>query len=192
MDIAIVGAPQSGKTKFAHELSAALDLENSIVIDGYAYHVGQDSGLALGDAAGYIGNLLVLAERLKYELSAMKSEHIEHTIVCGTLIDTITYMSVHAALYTGKRNRDGQEKIASFMHLCGAVFTDMFVYDYVFYLPLPESVQDDELRLFDTELRRALEMFWVKSVTLEGTVEEQVEKAVDQIATPKDAVPASS
>lgn len=185
MDIALIGVPGSGKSGLAHQLLNHITEHHGSCrnIDGYADEVGEVSHLALGEWAGYIGNLLVASARLTDEIAAMKNKDVEHSIVCGTLVETITYMSIHAAVFTGK-DPEEQQKIQMFMHLMGCLMHDMFIYDHIFYLPPGDDATREQVTV-DEELRRALSLYSIDYATLDGPVEDKLEKALTIIEPTK-------
>lgn len=88
MNIAIIGAPGSKKTKLAKRMKTNLSGTTAIV-DGYVNRLQRDTGLALGPWATWSENFMVAGYRRAIELKARKSA--DHVITVGTILDTMYY-----------------------------------------------------------------------------------------------------
>lgn len=155
MDFCVTGAPGSGKSDFALDLALALDQgkESWVVIDGYADEVRKETKLALGGWAGWGGNFIVAAERLKAELSWYKRE--QQYIVVGSAIETIVYFSLNGS---SSVSSEDYTRVAAFMKMMSMLIADFHVYGVTFFLPLPTDHEDYWL---SQEIETALDVLGV-------------------------------
>src|SRR5438105_13754832 len=98
MKIAVIGAPGSGKSKFARELRKNLNGSDHVdekfgITDRYVEKLAKRTGLAFGHFAGYPENFMVIGERLAAEYAT--GLQFQNQIVCGTVIDTTVYCAMH-------------------------------------------------------------------------------------------------
>lgn len=132
MKIALVGAPESGKTELAEQLSKALGIR---VIDGYANRLADETNLHIGWASTYVPNLLVALERLKQEIVRWGAGHI----TCGTVVDTLAYCAVYSSHVKEDSSpyqvRLDAFKAAAVMNSLNFIMDENWRYDFVFYLP---------------------------------------------------------
>jgi hypothetical protein len=174
IDILLVGAPGSGKTDLAFDLATALDQGEEFysIVDEYAEDVRDQSNLAIGPYAGYIGNFLIAAERLKREVGHFKRG--EPYIVCGSLVETIVYFSVNGT--STPTDAVSYRKINTFMQMLGMTLVDMYAYGVCLYLPVPE---DHENFLLSQEIGTALSTLQVPYARL--SEEDRLEQALGLI-----------
>lgn len=181
MKIAIVGAPTSGKTELAEALKKKLDGEVAI-IDDYVDDIGRQSDLAMAETATYLGNLCVITGRFGLERRAI-ADGADHVISCGTMIESSVYATMEAV-------RGSTEphwiRIQHFMALLGSLYQDTFAspvdgYNHVFALRLKDPDVETIEGQVDRNLFMALNAFGVHFTVLDDTVENNVEKAYDEI-----------
>lgn len=176
-NIALIGAPSSGKTKLGEELISD-ELKNHRLIDGYAQDVQDYTTLALGPYATYIGNLLVLSERLQEEVAAVKEE--VSFISCGTVIETAVYMALRGGIID-ESHRYEHARIGLFMNLLGVILNDFNgqVYDHIFFLPLVGDNHSDLNKKIESQIRDALSTFDVPYLELPN--KDRYEKVLEAI-----------
>jgi hypothetical protein len=158
LKIGLIGAPGSGKTELAEALSNELNIG---VIDEYVGAVEHRLNYVLGRYATYVGNLAVMMERF-----ACEREVGDDYIVCGTPVDTVTYMA--ASSYFGG-HEGWQMRSASSLAVAGCMVDDMWEYDHAFYLPGGSAVENEDnyLKGIEDELPSALKAFDIDFVELE-------------------------
>lgn len=181
MKIAILGAPGSGKTKFANRLAKSLRTDEGLkirVIDNYAQRIQKSSGLALGPWASYSENFMVAGERMQLE-SAQKADY---QITCGTIIDTIVYAMVKSDVIF--HNDSDQERRYVYAHAQGAVnglsvwYTETWNYDIGFFLPLEKENKHRWTDSINDAYSPVVESFLVPNIySLEGDQKERAEIA---------------
>src|SRR4051794_23575309 len=96
MRIGIIGAPESGKTKFAHELSELLE-QNTVpfcVVDEYVNELRDETGLEYGSFGSHVDDLQVAFKRREWELNAIL--HMSNSITVGTILDSTAHCFVRA------------------------------------------------------------------------------------------------
>src|SRR4051812_40126539 len=92
--IALVGAPQSGKTELAKQLETALSPRKAVVVDDYVSELGNRTNLAFSHYANYLGNCQVAIARYNAECTAQLKQVA--VITCGTVLETTVYSALHA------------------------------------------------------------------------------------------------
>lgn len=169
IDVAIIGAPNAGKSEFACALRDRLEEieQDYVVVDGYTDYLKEYNSLGLGIGAGYVANLCVLAERLSREVYWLKEE--QQTITVGTLVETATYLAIHAA---NVRNQDLQERNLTLMKLIGLIFAD-FPYHVYFLKVLPYDEHDYDDWQLQGEIQRTLHEFGLPYKILDSDSEEE-------------------
>ncbi len=157
MSIALIGAPRSGKTALAEELTQKLP--DYIIVDGYAQHVSRYCDIALGPWANYIGNMMVASERMKEEVACIRKE--QQFIACGTLIETMAYASM------GSVNNDkvAYARAAAFMPFIGVLWSETWDYDGAFFLHVAEDAKPLHKQI-EAQISTTLAMFTVPHIGL--------------------------
>lgn len=193
LDIIITGAPGSGKGKFAHRLATSFwttepDTDYAVV-QGYPEEVAQFTGLALEDSAGYVGNLLVLAERLKHEVRWIKEE--QPYIMVGSVWETITHYAIHVGRYIRRSDQSSQAQATIFMQLCGVVLAGFGTYPVTLIKKLPLD-SDPNALFFENQLIQTLDMYGGFNpgtlVVEPGTEEEELESSLAHIAHVREVI----
>ncbi len=172
MRIALIGAPESGKSDLAVKLSEALGVR---VIDNYALDLASSTDLWIGFATSYVPNLLVCLERLKREFD-VKAE--AGRITCGTMVDTMAY----CAVYSSRVKEDSSPReididaiqAATIMNSINFMMDENWRYDFVFYLP--NRSERKLARVHDYALREVLATLSIDHTPL--TDEDQFEQAL--------------
>jgi hypothetical protein len=189
MKIAIIGAPESGKTVLAKRLLSRLNKDggNYRLIDGYVEKLIKRTGLAYSHFATYPMNFQVLFERWTQELDAANTGY--DTITCGSIYETTVYCALHNIRDTGIIP-NAQDTLAyiegkammdaiSFFHF-GTVD-----YDHIFRLPYTEeklaAKSDDWDVVIDQKLPEVLEGSFQFATVLEGTLKEKADIAINII-----------
>lgn len=207
MKIALVGAPDSGKTALAERIAeAAQDKIVFDILDGYVERYADETNIAVGHFASYITNLSVAFERLRQEdLKAAlvgKSDGDEdlNLITCGTAIDSAIYASlvgsVAAAHAPEDRKRSEFARTSTTMHAFGMLIADTWDYDLTFYLPYTNEYRDEHAgewnTLLDLEYIGALIQFDIHTHVLDRGDDENLAKALQHIfeRATRDAEPA--
>lgn len=185
MKIGIVGAPGSGKTELAKALQDKLDGKTHI-IDDYVGDIGVECDLAMGAGATYIGNLYVLLGRYARERKAWGCGCWDNTITCGTMVETSVYATLNAmAMQPPGNEATNWTRISNFMNVTGSFFQDTMVppegYDHIFILSLENADRQTTGGQIDQHLFMALNSFGLLYTPLSGTLDEKIEKALEQI-----------
>src|SRR6476659_3950987 len=102
--IALVGAPESGKTELAGQIATALDTQKVSVVDNYIVDIENRSDNTLSHYATYLGNLQVAIGRWEAERLRIRDEQPDVLITCGTMVVTVVYNGIHALV---EHNVDG-------------------------------------------------------------------------------------
>lgn len=178
MKIALLGAPKSGKSKFAKALAKELaDVAELKVIDNYVNKLSKRSDTAMSHFASYIPNLMVATERVALENAAG-----DNFITCGTIFDTISYTVLHgraASKFADEAQAEAARASAT-LGAMGMLVADTFKYDYAFYLPYKKDKDD-----WNGDLNRLIplmvEQHYYYVTSLDGTLEENVDLATTVI-----------
>ncbi len=174
MRIALIGAPESGKSDLAAKLSDALGVR---VVDGYAEALASETDLWIGYATTYVPNLLVCLERFKRELSDPDPSRI----TCGTMVDTMAYCAIHSAHVKEDSSPAAIDidaiQAAVIMNSINFMMDENWRYDFVFYLP--NKSERKLAREHDYALREVLATLSIDHTPL--TDEDQFEQAVEVI-----------
>lgn len=174
MKIALLGAPGSGKTKIARALSKELSEFGPFkIIDNYVPKLERRFDFAYGHFASYVPNLSVALERIGLENAAG-----ENFITCGTIFETISYLSLHITV-ANRFAPEGQLELAragATMSALGMMVADTFNYDYAFRLPYKKP-QDDWDGDLDVLIPQILEEFYYYVSPLDLTFKKNLELA---------------
>jgi nicotinamide riboside kinase len=183
--IALIGPPSSGKGDLALLLATRLD-DDYTIIDNYVDDLTEQTGLAFGYFSTYLGNLMVASERLAREYRAKNILEL-NSITCGTIIETTVYQAIFGQQLPADPAKQEIEaaRMALIMQTFGMVIYDTFRYDHVFVLDLIQEKIDPERKEFtltvDQEIKDCLAQFQIPAVRLSGTLDERLEKAIEQI-----------
>jgi hypothetical protein len=180
MKIGIIGAPGSGKSKFAEDLGEAFDFTT---VDNYVQRLKDTTDLELGYWASYSENFMIAGVRMAEE------RQFKDTITAGTILDTLLYcaMKHDTTLTRGGQGavqqaykRSEYARVNSAMNAMGMMYTESWLYDLAFYLPFEKqaSIEDTEWeRIFDNEIPHLLEVFHAPVITLSGSHDDKVRLA---------------
>lgn len=175
LNIALIGAPNSGKSVTAHalkevitvaDLSCATCTTPVAVVDNYVAPIESRMDLVAGFAADYRINLAIALERWQAERDARK--RAKTVITCGTLLDTAIYQALR--FETDESFADDNEKelmamrVDATFRILACLFTDTFHYSHVFYCP-PLDVEDERIKDFDRNLQAGFAAFDMVPVT---------------------------
>lgn len=172
MRIALIGAPESGKSELATKLSEAFGVP---VIDNYAIDLANDTHLWIGHASSYVPNLFIALERYKREFGDDVSSG---RITCGTAVETMAY----CACYSSRVKEDSSPdeirldtiKAATIMNAINFMMDEGWRYDFVFYLPTKSERKMD--RELDYAIREVLATLSIDHTPL--TDEDQLYQAM--------------
>lgn len=181
MRIGLVGIPGAGKSALAETLkNAILHQEFSgcancytpvAVIDDYVQQAEEESLLAMGFMASYVGNVQVAMTRANLERKAIEDN--KAVITCGTLLETSVYSATQHYETLKLDDEDSQpdtmRRIEGSTKYLACMYMDTFKYDHVFYLPPVQSVMDESdierLREMDKNLQVAFNAFNLVPIT---------------------------
>lgn len=172
MRIALVGAPEAGKSELASSLADALGLP---VIDDYAIKLADETGLWIGHASPYVPNLFVALERYKREFGDAVADG---RITCGTAVETMAYCACYSARVKDDSSPDEIRvdaiQAATMMNAINFAMEDGWRYDFVFYLPTKSERKLD--RTLDYAIREVLATLSIDHTPL--TDEDQFDQAL--------------
>lgn len=185
--IAIIGAPQSGKSKIAQEVEKAI-LDGSSkfkkvhIVDDYIPSWQSRTGMAVGEFGTYIVNSQVALERLNAEEQALNIYQDANLddfllITCGTLVETVVYHSFNSyclAIHGGSDQPSGtmqnDRRSSITMQWLTLLRADSWKYDKAFYIPLDGKIKDDEengvLAMVDNNISLAAEALNIEYDTI--------------------------
>ena len=158
MKLAVLGAPGSGKTPFADDLTQLLeDPDNPFyMIDDYVRDLQVTGGLEYGLFGSHVDDMQVVFKRREYEL-VVDAEH--SSITCGTVLDSTAHCFARAEDAARNRREVGiqAERLRTIAGTFGLLYTETWDYDYAFYLPY--TGDDPYSRLLDQSLREILRTY---------------------------------
>lgn len=145
MNIAIVGPPGSGKTKFANKIKSHLNQQNkggarvAETVDGYAQKLAKSTDLALGPWSNWSESYMVAGVRRAEELKVRRKH--EHVITVGTILDTMYYCGITAQAQASVDGNTDQTRlaIAAAMGGIGVWFRSDWDYDIAFTLAVTKG-----------------------------------------------------
>lgn len=190
MQVALIGAPGSGKSELADRLSTKYNL---FKVDGYIPRLENRTGIVMGYLADLVPNLLCATERLSAEYECMQNKGEEY-VICGTVIESSAYTAIRAVenFMHVEDKRGERMRIQAIMDTLVMMLED-WRYDYVFYLPLSQSHEDEWDKRLDQSIREALATLGIDHAPLMG--ENKFDDAVAVIDNGKeseiDAAPTS-
>lgn len=165
MNIGIIGAPGSGKSKLAEELAVSLS-GSSVIVDDYVESIEEDSDIAISQVTDYLGNLLVAMTRYTDERYARS--RYDNVITCGTLIETAVYYAMHIDSVTRVITEEEKASYAvradAMMRMLSCLYADTVSYDHVFFLPSEDGGED--VKFMDTQIQAALGGFKLFDATI--------------------------
>lgn len=201
MKVGLVGAPGAGKSELADALRRTDDVwdvgygKHVVIIDNYVSDIEQETDMALGFHASYIGNLAIALGRYARERCAEANAYNYHRITCGTLLETATYAAIDGMKQIQIADDDGREdqikRVQAAMGILACLYMDVFRYDHLFYLPVMSD--DPGVAGLDRDLQAAFQAFFLQPVVplLETDVDARVSQIVDAVKE-KDGEPTGS
>lgn len=168
--IALMGAPSSGKSRLADELSKSL---NAKVVDDYALKVEEEANIVLGVYGTYFGDVGVALARVGAERKLLEDEP-EYVVTCGTIVDTITYGSIAESI------NGVPERTEIVMRFMGLLMWDSFSYDHIFLLPVSDEATTFEQQFYK-ELCEAIDAFDIAFTRLSENPDERLDEALIKI-----------
>lgn len=180
MKIALLGAPESGKTKLAK--AVARKAEGFGIVDNYVDKLSKLTGGVYGSSTSFPAEIEVLGARWAAEDHAANKH--EHVITCGTIYESIIYASSIQPWALNEHTLMGdQVYIATVMGALGALATKTVDYTCLFYLPWEGRDHDHSWHaVVNAKLPEVLQGFGVPYVTLTGTHKEKVERVTGIIS----------
>lgn len=191
MNIALIGAPGSGKSALAADLAKELGQKDPdcdcvrtvAIVDDYCPEIEIETNIALGPIADYLGNLYVALGRYGRERVARMDHQI--VISAGTIIETAVYTAMHFVGLTAVLNEEQQQEAApridATLRILACLYADICQYDYAFYLPPTMTPADEDWAYFDQQLQAALEGFKLLPVTPLTNSSNQVSDALSAL-----------
>lgn len=176
MKIGLVGVPGSGKTVLAESLKTAfekIDDKNFLpvtIIDKYVEELQDETDLALSWMGTYIGNAHIALRRENKERIAEKE--YKTIISCGTLFETSSYMVQYMDdqyQLIEPENKEAKHdfvlRVEAITRFLACLYADTMRYDYIFYLPPIEEIQDVRIKELEKNLQAAFNGFSLYPVT---------------------------
>jgi len=176
MRIGLIGVPGSGKTFLAESLKSAFEKINDeenlpvAIVDGYVEELQDEVDLALSWMGTYIGNSHIALKRESKERVAAKDHKV--VISCGTLFETSSYTVQYMDSQYQFIEDDNKEakydfvlKIEAITRFLACLYADTLNYDYIFYLPPVEEIEDVRIKELEKNLQAAFTGFNLYPVT---------------------------
>lgn len=184
--IALVGAPNSGKSELARQISESFPNKKVEIVDDYIKEIEKRSDNTLSHFATYLGNIQAAIGRWEAERRISRDENPDVLVTCGTMIETIVYNGVHALI---EHNVDGDEltlralqndrRASVSMTLLGIMNYDNWDYDLSFYLPLEDGEKWDEA--VDRHISEAAEALDIKPIALSENRADRIAKVLQEV-----------
>lgn len=176
MKIGLAGIPGSGKTELAEAIRQHFEKEGSsvVVIDDYVSKIQDETGLAFGFMAAYVGNIHVALGRANLERAAYVNED-DTVITCGTMFETSSYaVQAFEKDYENAANEaqkyDFAQRSEATIRIMACFFIDLVRYNHIFYLTPIEPLENSELVKLDKNLQAAFKAFELfEHTVLDGT-----------------------
>ena len=147
--VALLGAPSSGKTDTAQDISNGLHDRTVSICDEYVADIEERSDNTLGHFATYLGNLQVGIGRWERERQLVRDFKPDILITCGTVVETVVYEALNAltmASLNGDsltlREVQNNKRASVTLTALSIIAHDTWDYDYAYYLPLVDC--DDQ------------------------------------------------
>jgi hypothetical protein len=144
LKIALMGAPNSGKTELAQQLQQALDGKKVAIVDDYIQIIEQRSNMVLSHYATYLGNMQAAIGRFEAE-RVVAADKPDVAITCGTLVENAVYTATLAYITNNASEGDTNYRLVNdaranlTMSWLGVLKHDLWDYDLAFYLPLADD-----------------------------------------------------
>lgn len=188
MKISIMGAPGSGKSDFAKALRGSLPADQPAdLIDGYVEKLQQHTGLEYGVFATYPMNFQIACARLAEEQHWAQNPQI-HTIVVGSIFETIVYNALRANrdLYWNRKDFAAETTVqihgTTSMEMLGTFAALTADYDLLFFLPYnAETLLSKEgtyEAVLDRMIPESIEGFDLNLIILDGPPQQKVDDAL--------------
>lgn len=196
--INILGAPGSGKSKFAKSLATAIRRERGMppvlqpvsVVDGYMNNLVKHTGYAFDIFATYPQNLQILFDRWTREQEAEK-EGCHTLITVGSIYETILYtgLRVNSDIVL-KENDTVKMQGRIVMETMGVIHSLIATHDLLFFLPYSQNVMEEKGRSYDVvvneKLPEVVQGFNRSLIPLTGTTKQKVKNAIAAIRRVED------
>lgn len=172
MKIAVLGAPGSGKSDFAHELAELLqDPEESgmsyLVLDGLVEDLRLTTGQEYGMLGNHIDDLQVVFKRLEWE----SAWSVRSSITVGTVLDSSAHNFARVEHVSDSEVPLTQIKLQAIAATFGMLYTDTWDYDYAFLLGKPEDfTQGGYPHLIQVTLNRLINAYRAPVLTFNPEV----------------------
>jgi hypothetical protein len=171
LKIALIGAPNSGKTELAQQLTHALPNRNVTCVDDYIAEVEKRSDVVLGHYATYLGNVQAAVGRFEHERKAASELSKGVIVTCGTLVENSVYTATLAYITNNSSGGDTTFRMANdrranlTMMWLGIITHDTWEYDLTYYLPIGDGA-DKWDAIVDQHIPEAAEALGVEYVEL--------------------------
>lgn len=191
LNIALLGAPGSGKSSVARKIVALTKQSNALgewgVVDGYVEALSKSTGLIFGPASNFPQNLSVITTRWVKE-SELYSKGL-NVITCGSIYESILYSTLPTMFKTEEEfAANTAENIFNqiMLQALGALEKTTYHYDAMFFIPFTEKVRLKNERTWagvvNAKLPEILEGFTKQVILLDQkTVQDKAEYAIQGI-----------
>lgn len=191
--IGILGAPGSGKSKFAKSLATSIRRERRIspvlqpvkVVDGYMNNLVKNTGYAFDIFATYPQNLQILFDRWTREQEA---ENDCHTLISvGSLYETVLYTGLRVNSDILLKENDTAAKMQGriIMETMGVIHSLIATHDLLLFLPYSPKVMEEKGRSYDVvvneKLPEVVQGFNRSLIPLIGTTKQKVKNAIEAV-----------
>lgn len=171
--IALVGAPGVGKSRLAQAIADELvradgscdDCNTPIgIVDDYPLVVRDQGEYEIGLNGGYMATVSIAVQRYNMERKFGYDGTTKTMIVCGTIIESATYLAQHFERTLAVKNSEEEkfEEIKRFEACIGMtalLYMDTFKYDKAFYIPPVEAPEDELWMTFERNLQAAFQAY---------------------------------
>lgn len=184
MKIALMGPPNSGKSKLARAIAQELDIKSVV---GYVDLIQKNSELALGGSATYWENFMVAGTRLAKEVSV--GPGVDY-VVAGTIVDTLCYAMVKADVVLNTSPQEDQrvaQAAQDAIRGLTTIYSQTWNYDLTFFLPYTRTQRkrrEPWERVLEVVYADVIQAYGVPEVAiLEGSSTQKFQTAMAEILT---------
>jgi hypothetical protein len=194
MRIGLSGVPGSGKSDLAQAIKKHFDNlqsdKKTIVIDDYVEDVKENTFLALGFDAAYVGNIEIALERAARERIAYEKDNYDNIVSCGTIFETASYMAQsldvdYQFIRSEEDKYDFLRRSDAAMKIFACFYIDLVKYDYIFHLSPLKVDKDERIGQLEFNLQSAFDSFKLVNsipILINGeTKEEILENRLNQV-----------